>query len=563
MHDDATPQRAWWKEAVVYQVYPRSFQDSGGDGVGDIPGLRRRVDYLDALGVDVVWLCPVYDSPQADNGYDVRDYRAIDPQFGTMADWEGLLSDLHDRDIRLVMDLVVNHTSDEHEWFQRSRRREDGYEDFYYWRDGDPDEPPNNWGSFMGGSAWTYDDVREQWYLHLFDEKQPDLNWRSPAVRDAVADLVTWWLETGIDGFRVDAINVISKPEGLPDGDPDRHPTGREQFVHGPRIHEYLRELSDRTFSKYDVVTVAEMSDTTAEMAGDYLGEDGDGLDMIFHFEHMDVDHGPGGRWDPRGWGEWSLPEFKEITSRWQTDLDGWNAVYLGNHDQPRIVSRFGDDETYRQESATLLATHLLTTRGTPFVYQGDEVGMTNASFPTLESLDDPMTVGAVEDLMAAGVAESYEDLREFVEYATRDNARTPMQWTDGPNAGFTDGEPWLPVNENYEDVNVEAARADDGSVWHYYRRLIELRGDEDVLVYGDYELLLPDHEQVYAYTRTLDDEAMLVVLNWSGEAIDFEPVGFGDGTEFEVVVGNYADAPELPVGATFRPYEAVVYRYS
>ncbi|SDM57086.1 oligo-1,6-glucosidase [Halogranum gelatinilyticum] len=567
MNTDGSPDHQWWKEAVVYQIYPRSFNDSDGDGVGDLQGITERVEYLADLGVDVIWLCPVYDSPNADNGYDIGDYRSIMPEFGTMADWEALLAELHAHDIRLLMDLVVNHTSDEHEWFQRSRRREDGYEDYYYWRDGDVDEdgepvPPNNWGSFMGGSAWTYDELREQWYLHLFDEKQPDLNWRNPDVRDEVASLVEWWLEKGIDGFRIDAINYISKPEGLPDGTADREPKGVEVFSHGPRIHDYLRELYDRTFANYDVLTVAEMSDTTVDMAGDYLGEDGDGLDMIFHFEHMDVDISPRGRFDPDGWGEWSLPEFKEIMTRWQTELgeDAWNAQYLGNHDQPRIVSRFGDDEEYRVESAKLLATFLMTVRGTPFVYQGEEIGMTNDDFERLEDLDDPMTVGAIEDLIDAGRADSYEDLRAFVNYVSRDHARTPMQWSDAANAGFTTGEPWLALNENYPEINVEAARADEDSVWNYYRRLIDLRHDEEVLVYGEYELLLPDHEQLYAYTRTLDDETVLVVLNWSGEsvAVDADLV---EESPTAVLRSNYDDAPAVPSGQEFRPYEAVVYR--
>jgi glycosidase len=568
-HSPTTPDRRWWKEAVVYQVYPRSFKDSDGDGVGDLPGITERVDYLDALGVDVVWLCPVYESPGADNGYDISDYRSIAPEFGTMDDWEALLEALHARDMRLLMDLVVNHTSDEHEWFRKSRRRHDRYVDYYYWRDGGEDEhgepvPPNNWGSFMGGSAWTYDRTRGQWYLHLFDEKQPDLNWRAPDVRDEVASLVEWWLEKGIDGFRLDAINLISKPDGLPDGSGELRPTGFELFSNGPRVHEYLRELYDRTFSNYDAMTVGEMGETTVEIAGEYLGEDGDGLDMVFHFEHMDVDVGPRGRWDPEGWGEWSLPEFKRIITRWQTELDGWNAGYLGNHDQPRIVSRFGDDGRYRVESATLLATFLLTTRGTPFVYQGEEIGMTNAEFERLDDLDDPMMIGAVEDALAAGEVDSADELRDFWNYHSRDHARTPMQWSDDEHAGFTTGEPWLDVNGNYTGINVEAARADGSSVWHHYRRLIALRRDEDVLVYGEYDLLLPDDEQVYAYTRTLDDERMLVVLNWSDEpaTVDLDGTdGEFDRSEPSPCLSNYDGTSAGPDGSPFRPYEAIVYR--
>jgi glycosidase len=559
---DALPSdRRWWKEAVVYQIYPRSFNDTDGDGVGDLPGITAKVDYLDALGVDVVWLCPVYDSPHADNGYDIRDYRAIDDQFGTMADWERLLSDLHDRGIRLVMDLVVNHTSDEHEWFRRSRREEPGYEDYYYWREGPPTEPPNNWESFMGGSAWSYDEVREAWYLHLFDEKQPDLNWRNPDVRADVAEMVTWWLEKGIDGFRIDAINYISKREGLPDGGAGHSPTGKEHYSHGPRIHDYLRELYERTFADYDVMTVAEMGDTTVEMAADYLGEGGDGLDMIFHFEHMGIDAGPGGRWDPEGWGEWALTDLKRVVNRWQTGLgeEGWNSVYLGNHDQARIVSRFGDDEEYRVKSATLLATFLLTTRGTPYVYQGDEIGMTNEDFERLDDVADPMTAGVVEDLLATDAVDGYEDVRGLVNHTNRDHARTPMQWSDEPHAGFTTGTPWLPVNDNYTEINVESARADEHSIWHHYRSLIELRHREDALVYGAFDLLLPDDEQLFAYTRSLDGERLLVVTNWSAEPATFDAdVGTDDPS---VLIGNYADPPTPPAGREFRPYEAVVYR--
>ncbi|WP_435347147.1 glycoside hydrolase family 13 protein [Haloarchaeobius sp. HRN-SO-5] len=560
--DERPLDRRWWKEAVVYQIYPRSFRDSDGDGVGDIPGIVEKVDYLDSLGVDVVWLCPVYDSPNVDNGYDIRDYRSILAAFGDMTDWETLCSALHERDIRLIMDLVVNHTSDEHEWFQRSRRRDPGYEDYYHWRDGPPDQPPNNWESNFGGPAWTYDEVREQWYLHLFDAKQPDLNWRNPDVREDVREMVTWWLEKGIDGFRMDVINFISKADGLPDGDPDNSPVGAEHYVDGPRVHEYLRELYDTTFSNYDIVTVGEMPRTPVEEAGEYLGEDGDGLSMIFHFEHMSLDEGPRGRWDVEEWGDWDLREFKAVVTRWQDGLrdEGWNSLYLGNHDQPRIVSRFGDDGAYRERSAKLIATFLLTMRGTPFVYQGDELGMTNADFRSLDEVDDTWTVGMVERLLASGAIDSYAEIHDLVNYRTRDHSRTPMQWSDDSNAGFTDGDPWLKVNANYAEVNCEAAMANEDSVWHFYRRLVDLRHDEDVLVYGDYDLLLPDHEQFYAYTRTLGDDRLLVVLNWSGDPATFEGAAV-DAADADVVVANYDDASTPPAGREFRPYEAVLYR--
>ncbi|WP_152039596.1 glycoside hydrolase family 13 protein [Salinigranum salinum] len=558
----AREERTWWKEAVVYQIYPRSFNDSNGDGVGDIPGITENVDYLDSLGVDVVWLCPVYDSPNVDNGYDIRDYRAILDEFGTMADWEELLSALHARDIRLVMDLVVNHTSDEHEWFQKSRRRKDGYEEYYYWRDGAPDEPPNNWESIFGGSAWSYDEVREQWYLHLFDEHQPDLNWRNPDVRDEVKELVMWWLEKGIDGFRMDAINFLSKADGLPDGDPERQLVGSEHYHHGPHIHEYLQELHDETLARYDVMTVGEMGGTSIEEAADYLADGGGRLDMVFQFNHLTVDWGADGQWSLDGWGEWDLTTFKKVVTRSQNDLAGefWDALFLGNHDLPRIVSRFGDDGAFRRESATLIATFLLTLRGTPYLYQGDELGMTNTAFDSLDEVDDPMTTGIVEELLAEDAVDSFDEVTDLVDYMSRDHARTPMQWSGDENAGFTDGEPWFAVNENYPDINAETAMADEESVWHHYRELIQLRHDEETLVYGEYDLLLPDDEQFYAYTRSHVRETLLVVLNWSTESARFDCPGL-DTDGAELLVSNDPDTPANPVEREFRPYEAAVYR--
>lgn len=549
---------AWWKEAVVYQIYPRSFNDSDGDGVGDIPGILEKIDYLDDLGVDVVWLCPVYDSPNHDNGYDIRNYRAILDEFGTMADWEALLDALHARDMRLIMDLVINHTSKEHEWFQRSRRREGEYADYYHWRDGSPDEPPNNWESIFGGPAWTYDEVREQWYLHLFDENQPDLNWRNPDVRADVAEIIEWWLEKGIDGFRLDAIDHLSKTEGLPDGDPDAAITGLEHYSHGPRLHEYLREVYDETLSNYDVMTVGEMGGADIEDVDDYAGEDAAGLDMVFQFSHTGIDVGPGGQWDPDGWGEWDLRELKELITRKQSEIE-WDALFLGNHDQPRIVSRLGDDD-YRVESATLIATFLLTLRGTPYIFQGEEIGMTNAEFESLAEIDDPMTIGQVEALIESGRVDTYEEVADLVNYRSRDHARTPMQWSDDANAGFTDGEPWLKTNGNYPDINVAAARASPDSVWHHYRTLIDLRHNSDALVYGEYDLLLPEDEQFYAYTRTLDEERLLVVLNWSAEPATFDGAAVATD-DAELVVSNYDGSPGDPDGETFRPYEAAIYR--
>ncbi|MFW5956002.1 MAG: glycoside hydrolase family 13 protein [Halorhabdus sp.] len=562
----ATIDRQWWKEAVVYQIYPRSFNDTDGDGVGDIPGIIEKVDYLEDLGVEVVWLCPVYDSPQADMGYDIRDYRAIDDQFGDLEDWETLLDELHDRDIKLIMDLVVNHTSDEHEWFQQSRRREGKYEEYYHWRDGDPGEPPNNWTSFFGGPAWSYDEERGQWYLHLFDEKQPDLNWRNPDVRADVKEMITWWLEKGIDGFRMDVINLLSKVEGLPNGDPDPKrpdwPIGNEYFVNGPRIHEYLRGLYDEVFSNYDVMTVGEMIGLTPQTAGQFLGPDADGLNMAIHFDHVNVDYQRGNRWSI---GEWNLTDLKEIFEAWQTEVAeaDWEAIYWENHDQPRSVSRFGDVEEYHFESATLLATFLMAHRGTPYVYQGEEIGMTNADFETLEECRDVATINQVEMAIESGQIDDYEEIRPIVNYRSRDNGRTPVQWSSEEHAGFTDGEPWIKVNQNYPQINVADQRGTAGSIWEYYRALIDLRNDEDVLIYGEYDLLRPEDEQLYAIVRTLGDERALVVLNWTDEANECdlsEDVGQSSGS---VMIANDDDVGTDLAALELAPYDARIYRLS
>ena len=561
-------ERSWWKEAVVYQVYPKSFADSDGDGVGDLPGITDRVDYIDELGVDAVWLNPVYESPQADNGYDIADYRAIDDAYGDMTDCERLRDELHERGIRLIMDLVVNHTSDEHEWFRRSRHGDEEYADFYHWVDGDPDEPPNDWESVFGGPAWSYDDEREAWYLHLFDEKQPDLNWRNPDVREAVYEMMDWWLSKGIDGFRMDVINLISKAEGYPDGGDSG---GAEHFMNGPRVHEYVGEMVDEVLDDDEVLAVGETPGVSVDDARRYVDEDGDGLSMLFQFEHVTFDHGDH-KFDA---GEPDLVEFKEILAKWQRGLadDGWNSLYLNNHDQPRMVSRFGNDEEYRRKSAKLLGTLTHTLGGTPFVYQGEELGMTNAPFESRDDLRDVEARNYVESVVddAGGHADSYEDVREAVEAMGRDNARTPMQWADEGHAGFTDGEPWIDANPNYTDVNVQRAREDPDSVLHYYRELVDLR-DRDLLVYGDFELLAPDHPDLFAYTRTLDragedatgapsaEERALVVLNFDDEPTAFEAPADVTVDGLELALAN-DDAPAVP-GRTLDlgPWEARVY---
>ena len=577
--------RAWWKEAVVYQIYPRSFNDSDGDGVGDIPGIIEKVDYLADLGVDCVWLNPVYESPGVDNGYDIADYRAIMDEFGTMADWEALRDALHERGIRLIMDLVVNHTSDEHAWFVDARSSKDSaYRDYYWWREGrdpeqtalDPDDydtpigvdevPPNNWESFFGGPAWTYDDRTGEWYLHLFDERMPDVNWETAALREEMFEMMEWWLDHGIDGFRMDVINLISKPDGLPDGDdPTSIVEGADKFVNGPRIHEYLSELHDRVLDGTDSMTVGEMAELSVDEAKRYVGEDGDGMSMVFTFDHMRLDMTDAGRWSSR---ESSPRELKETMTHWQEGLadEGWNSLFLNNHDEPRVVSRFGDDSQYRRESAKLLGTLLHTLRGTPYIYQGEELGMTNYPFGSLDEIRDVDTIKNVRAAQASGRLDE-SDVMGLVRYRTRDNARTPMQWDDSEHAGFTDGDPWMPVNPNYDHINAEAARNDPDSIWHYYRELVSLRKARDVIVYGDYDLRLRDHESLWVYTRTLetDDEtdSLLVVLNFASDETAFEPPADLAGRRADILVSNYETDVESVEATTLRPWEARVYDLS
>jgi oligo-1,6-glucosidase len=578
--------RAWWKEAVVYQIYPRSFNDTDGDGVGDLSGVVEKVDYLDDLGVDCVWLNPVYESPNADNGYDIADYRSVMAEFGTMADWETLLEELHDRDIRLIMDLVVNHTSDEHAWFVDARDPEGHRRDWYYWAEGqnadavdwDADEgpegeaPPNNWRSLFGGPAWAYDDRSEEWYLHMFDRKQPDLNWETEAVREAVFDMMEWWLQKGIDGFRMDVINLISKPDGLPSGDPEKPYNGMlDRVVNGPKVHEYVQEMNEAVLEDRDLLTVGEMlgDEMPMEEARKYVGEDGDGLSMLFHFEHMLLDRGDE-IWERE---DWALSDLKSVFTRWQEGLadDGWNSLYLNNHDQPRMVSRFGNDDEYRRESAKLLGTLLHTLRGTPYVYQGEEIGMTNYPFESLDDFRDVDTLNPVRVGIEEGEIDGFDEVADALRANSRDNARTPVQWTDGEHAGFTDGEPWIDVNPNHESINVEAARADPDSVWHYYRDLIDLRSEHDVVVYGEYENYFPDHDSLWAYTRTLGDERLFVTLNFDDASTRVElpdAVTVEADDDPELLLCNYdADTPatsdpdpETLAAFDLRPWEARVY---
>lgn len=553
-------EKAWWKEAVVYQIYPRSFMDSNGDGIGDINGITSRLDYLKELGVDVLWLSPVYQSPNDDNGYDISDYQAIMEEFGTMEDFDRMLEGIHARGMKLVMDLVVNHTSDEHPWFVESRKSKDNpYRDYYIWREGKDGKEPNNWGSCFSGSAWEYDKTTDMYYLHLFSKKQPDLNWDNPKVRDEVFQMMNWWCEKGIDGFRMDVISLISKKPGLPDGyQAPGALYGDSGCANGPHVHEYLQEMNQKVLSHYDLMTVGECAGVTIEEAKKYANADGRELSMVFQFEHVEA-NGPMGKWtDERV----QLKDFKTTMSKWQTELEGkaWNSLFLGNHDQARSVSRFGNDAPeYRAVSAKMLVTCLHMMQGTPYVYQGEELGMTNCPFPTLEDLRNIESINAFHELTEAGKVNP-EDMMRYIRLRGRDNARTPMQWDDSANAGFTTGTPWIMVNPNYTEINAKTEMEDPDSVFRYYQKIIGLRKKEKVMVYGTYQLLDPDNEKLYVYTRTLDNEKLLVICNFTEEEETYSvPEEFSKG---EVLISSYhREKAEKEI--MLKPYEALVLKIS
>ena len=557
--DGTIMKKNWWKEAVIYQIYPRSFMDSNGDGIGDLKGITAKLDYLKKLGIDVIWLSPVYQSPNDDNGYDISDYQAIMEEFGTMEDFDEMLSEAHERGIKIVMDLVVNHTSDEHRWFVESRKSEDTpYRDYYIWREGkDGNQPPNNWGSCFGGSAWKYDEQRQMYFLHLFSPKQPDLNWDNPKVRQEVFDMMTWWCEKGIDGFRMDVISMISKTKEMPDGEVHGlYGDFGPYCVHGPHVHEYLKEMNEKVLSRYDIMTVGETAGVTVEEAKKYAGEDSHELNMVFQFEHVDG-HGKYGKWTDE---RMPLPELKKIMSKWQTELYGkaWNSLFWDNHDQPRVVSRFGNDSReYRVRSAKMLGTCLHMMQGTPYIYQGEELGMTNYPFETKEDFRDIESINAYREWCESGRV-SHEVFWPCLRLISRDNARTPMQWNDTENAGFTTGKPWIAVNPNYREINAEAELKDSSSVFFYYQKLIALRKQYPVIVYGKYELLLPEDENLYVYTRELDTEKLLIVCNFSAEEQIFTlPEGF---REAQCLVSNINKEYNTET-ITVKPYEAFVLR--
>lgn len=559
--------KKWWKEGVVYQIYPRSFYDSNGDGIGDLNGIIAKLDYLKALGIDIVWLSPIYRSPNDDNGYDISDYQNIMAEFGTLDEFDELLAQMHRRGIKLLMDLVVNHTSDEHPWFVESRQsKHNPYRDWYIWRPGVDGREPNNWASFFGGSTWQYDAQTDEYYLHLFSRKQPDLNWENPEVREAVYAMMHWWLQKGVDGFRMDVINMISKVPGLPDAPvtgPEPYQWGGQYFLHGPRLLEFLGEMKARVLSRYDIFTVGEMPLVTTEHAVDITHEERGALNMLFPFEHVMLDQDRSsslGKWQPQ---PLRLTDLKQVMSRWQKDLEGkgWNSLYLSNHDQPRAVSRFGNDDDYWLESAKLLATFLHTLHGTPYIYQGEEIGMTNVAFASIEDYRDIETL----NLYREWIDEKGLDpniVMPIIHARSRDNARTPMQWDDSEHAGFTTGTPWLKVNPNYPTINVEQSLSDANSILHYYQKLIQLRKQNPVIAYGSYELILDAHEQIYAYTRTLEQTRLLIMLNFSADTPVFALPTHVHFADYELLISNYpVDPTEHPNLLTLRPFEARVYR--
>jgi len=559
----------WWKSSVVYQIYPRSFADADGDGMGDLRGVIDHLDHLAELGVDVLWLSPIYRSPQDDNGYDISDYQDIDPLFGDLATFDELLAGTHRRGMKLIMDLVVNHSSDEHPWFVASRSGKDNPKrDWYWWRParegmepGAPGAEPTNWGSAFGGPAWTYDKETGEYYLHLFSPKQPDLNWENPEVREAVYAMMRWWLDRGVDGFRMDVINMISKVLPLADGRLTAgaaYGDGSSSYINGPRNHEFLREMHDQVFAgRPGMLTVGEMPGVTVDEAIKFTDQDRHEVDMVFQFDHV---------WADRGADPWQLiplrlTVLKGIFGRWQAGLAqvGWNSLYWNNHDQPRVVSRYGDDSPeHRVAAAKMLGTVLHLHRGTPYIYQGEELGMTNYPFRTIADFRDIEALGQYHQ---ATVQEgrSPEEVLTVLRARGRDNARTPMQWDDSPHAGFTRGEPWLAVNPNYREINAKAERADPGSVFHHYRKLIELRHEEPAVVDGDFTMLLPHDERLYAFTRKFQTTELLVIGNFTGETVRAEIEDAIAWEEAELVLTNVAE----PTGLTLQPWQAVVYRRS
>ncbi|MCT8138553.1 alpha,alpha-phosphotrehalase [Anaerobacillus sp. CMMVII] len=550
----------WWRKAVVYQIYPKSFNDTQGNGVGDIQGIIDKLDYLKNLGVDVIWLTPIYSSPQKDNGYDISDYFSIHEEYGTMEDFDRLLQEAHGRDLKIIMDIVVNHTSTEHEWFKKSQvSKESAFRDFYIWKDPVEGKEPNNWISKFGGSAWKLDENTGQYYLHLFDVTQADLNWENEEVRNKVYDMMHFWFEKGVDGFRLDVINLISKDQHFPNDDKSVAPgDGRKFYTDGPRVHEFMHEMNQKVFSKYDAMTVGEMSSTTIDHCIKYTNPERNELSMTFNFHHLKVDYPNGEKW---ALGEMDFQALKQILTKWQVEMHkggGWNALFWCNHDQPRVVTRYGNDVEYHQQSAKMLATTIHMMQGTPYIYQGEEFGMTDPKFDNISEYRDVETLNYFKIMKEQGVPD--QDIMEIIKRKSRDNSRTPVQWDASPNAGFTTGTPWIGIADNYKTVNAEAAIYDPNSVFYHYQELIKLRKKYDVITHGDYELLYNDHEQIFAYTRTYENEVLLVVSNFYEKKTIFDAPKHLTGVEAEILLSNYEDSSTSVDHVVLRPYESVIY---
>ncbi|PAE44045.1 alpha,alpha-phosphotrehalase [Bacillus sp. 7884-1] len=548
---------SWWKKAVVYQIYPKSFNDTSGNGTGDIQGIIEKLDYLKELGVDVLWLTPIYKSPQRDNGYDISDYYNIQEEYGTMADFDKLLAEAHKRGIKIIMDIVINHTSTEHEWFKQAKSSKDNpYRDFYIWKDAKDSLPPTNWESKFGGSAWQWDETTGQYYLHLFDVTQVDLNWENPKVRESLYEMMHFWLKKGVDGFRLDVINLISKDQQFPQDDSD----GRKFYTDGPRIHEFLHEMNEKVFSKYDIMTVGEMSSTSIDNCIRYTKPSEEELNMTFSFHHLKVDYPKGDKWTKA---EFDFRALKNILSEWQVEMNeggGWNALFWCNHDQPRAVSRFGDDQQYHKESAKMLATTLHMMQGTPYIYQGEEFGMTNPKFDQIEEYRDVESLNIFEIKKNEGMTEN--EIIEILKQKSRDNSRTPVQWNKCEHAGFTTGTPWIHTAANYKEINAENAIKDSTSIFYHYQELIRLRKEYDVITNGDYEMISEDHKSIFAFVRKMENEMLLVINNFYGKDTTYAlPVKLDiDGLSKTVLLSNYEDSAPLDKEIQLRPYESIVY---
>ncbi|MFP3412283.1 alpha,alpha-phosphotrehalase [Bacillus sp. SIMBA_074] len=548
-----------WHKSVVYQIYPKSFNSYYNKETGDIKGVTEKLDYLKELGVDYIWLTPIYQSPQNDNGYDVSDYYSVDSSYGTMEEFEELLEEAKARDIEIMLDIVVNHSSTEHKWFKEaSKDKNSPYREYYIWRD-----EKNNWQSKFGGSAWKYDEKTGQYFLHLFDETQADLNWENEKLREEVYDMMRFWLNKGVKGFRLDVINLISKDQRfLSDEGSTSTSDGRKYYTDGPRIHEYLQEMNQNVFEGKDVITVGEMSSTTIDNCIKYSNPERNELSMTFSFHHLKVDYPNGDKWTQA---EFDFIKLKEIMSNWQIEMQkggGWNALFWCNHDQPRIVSRFGDDEKYRNESAKMLATAMHMLQGTPYIYQGEEIGMTNPKFESIEQYRDVESLNIYDIKLEEGL--SKKEIIGILKQKSRDNSRTPMQWNEEVNSGFTTSTPWISVAENFKEINVEKALEDRESVFYHYKKLIELRKKYDVLTEGKYAILDGNHPSIWAYTRTVNNEVLLVINNFYGEEITYSaPVNVQlDGMKQEVLLSNYKDSSKDITNLNLRPYESIVYRY-